>query len=250
MPSLLDFSEVIMYNFKGNKILKAEARESLLGNLTTSVLAVFLYMMVISVLAEMIANFSSGSVLLSLLLSVIVFFVVNTCAGMLRIGLSYIFLRLQFAKGAKVGDLFFAFRRSSDTAVTISAFLALLELFCMLPVMIALSVLSAQGRSAYSLLVLVLFAAGMAGTVFIRVRYAMCPYLFLDFPDVSAQKLIRGGAGLIRGHSLRLFRLYLSFLPLHLLGVLSLGIAGLWVSSYSHAAEAAFYRDLMAGTAN
>ena len=48
---------------------------------------------------------------------------------------------------------------------------------------------------------------------------------------------------MLDGHKGRLFKLYLSFLPLHILTVLSLGVAGLWVSCYSHAAEAAFYRD-------
>ncbi len=237
-----------MYIYKENRSLKAEARESLLGNLTTTVLAVLLYTFSTTMLAELIANLNSGSILLSLLLSVIVFFVVNTCANMLRIGLDYIFLRLQFHKGVKVGDMFCAFRRSSDTAVTISAFIAFLQLACMLPLITALSLLTPQGMAAYYPVLLALGAAGLAGNMFVRIRYAMCPFLFLDFPDISAGKLLRGSTKLMRGHFVRLFRLYLSFIPLHLLSILSLGIAGLWVSSYSHAAEAAFYKDLMAGT--
>ena len=46
---------------------------------------------------------------------------------------------------------------------------------------------------------------------------------------------------------MRLLKLYLSFIPLYFLGVLSFGIAGMWVISYSKAAVAAFYRDLMSG---
>lgn len=238
-----------MYTFKETKSLKAEARESLLGNLTTAVVSVLLYMLVTSTLSELIANFNSGSALLSLVLSIIVFFVVNTCANMLRIGLDYIFLRLQLRKGAKIGDLFFAFRRSSDTSVMISAFVALLELFCMLPVILTLSILSPEARTAYYPLIVFLLGAGYLGSVAVRIRYAMSMYLFLDYPDIPAGKLIKGGTRLIRGHLIRLFKLYLSFIPLYLLSVLSFGIAGLWVSSYTHAAEAAFYKDLMAGTA-
>ena len=70
----------------------------------------------------------------------------------------------------------------------------------------------------------------------------------LDFPDFSAEELIRGGTKLMKGHLRRLYFLYLSFLPMYLLTLLSFGIAGLWVSSYTHAAEAAFYKDLMANT--
>ena len=90
---------------------------------------------------------------------------------------------------------------------------------------------------------------GLIGTIAIRIRYAMCSYLFLDFSGFTAEELIRGGTKLIRGHLGRLFRLYLSFIPLYILSVLSFGVASLWVSSYTHAAEAAFYKDLMANTA-
>lgn len=233
-----------MATFKNSKMLKADARASLLGNLTTPVLSVLLYLFATSMLTEMVANWGSGSVLLSLILSVVVFFVVNTIANMLWIGLACIFLRLQLRKGALIGDLFYAFRNNSDTAVMFSAFLAMLELLCMLPSIFAVSILSPEGRSAYAVLLLVLFAAGLAGSFYVRLRYALCPFLFLDFPRLSAKALIRGGARMLNGHKGRLFKLYLSFLPVHILTVLSLGVAGLWVSSYSHAAEAAFYKDL------
>ena len=238
-----------MISFKDSRALRADARESLLGHLTTTVTALLLYMFSTSVLVEMVNGLDSGSVLLSLALSVMVFFVVNTCGYMLRIGLAYIFMRLAFRQGARLGDLFCAFRKNSNTAVTLSGFMALLELFCMLPLIFSLSVLSAQGRSAYSVLLAVLFAAGFAAAFYVRLRYAMLAYLHLDFPDLTPRQLIRGSAKLIRGHKMRLFKLYLSFLPLQLLTVLSLGIAGLWVSSYTQAATAAFYKDLMANRA-
>ena len=234
-----------MQVFKDSRSLKRDARESLLGNLTTAVLSIFLYMLAASVLAEMIAGFNLGSPILSLILSVIIYFVINTCGNMLRIGLSYVFLRLQYRKGARIGDLFTAFRANSDAAVIVSAFVAILELFCMLPLIILLSLLSLEGRQSYLLLIIVLFTAGYAASFAVHIRYSMVPYLFLDFPQLTPEELLRGSVKLISGHKMRLFRLCLSFLPLHLLTAISFGDAGLWVSSYFHAAEAAFYKDLM-----
>ena len=234
--------------FKTNRALKSDARESLLGHLTLTVFSILLYMFATSMLTEMIAGFNSKHVLLSLLLSVIVYFVVNTCANLLRIGLSYIFLRLQFHMGAKIGDLFCAFTFNSDTAVLISAFTAVLYLLCMLPFMIAAALHSSESTWRFTVLLLALFAAGWLGTFYVRLRYILAYYLILDFPEMKADELIRGSVKLLRGHALRLLKLYLSFLPLYLLSFLSLGVAGLWVSSYSHAAEAAFYKDLMANT--
>ena len=232
--------------FKSSKKLKAEARASLLGKLGVPVLSVSLYFLITSVLAELIAFSGTDSRLLALLLSVVVFFVVNVFSKMLRIGLSCIFLKLHLGERAVIGDLLSAFRGSSDTAVKLSVILTLPELLSMLPVLIAVSLITAWDRPVYTVLAIVLFLAGAAGSAFFRIVFALCPYLLLDFPSLSARALVRGGARMIRGHKIRLFRLYLSFLPQYVLTLLSLGIAGLWVMSYTEAAAAAFYRDLAA----
>lgn len=236
-----------MYTFKDNKFLKADARESLLGNLTIPVISMFLYTTTTVMLSDLISNFGSSSLLLSLILTVAVFLVVNTCSGMLRIGLSCMFLRLQFGGKAVMGDLLYAFRNNSNTAVIISAFLSVLELLCMLPAILFTAFIPEQSVPGNLFLYIILVAAGALGAIAIRIRYAICAYLFLDFPDYTAGELIRGGTKLMNGHLRRLYSLYLSFLPMYLLTLLSFGIAGLWVSSYTHAAEAAFYKDLMAG---
>lgn len=237
-----------MSAFKTNKYLKADARESLIGNLTTTVLSIFLYTLSTMILSERIASFSPESVLVSLLLSLFVFFIVNTCANMLRIGLSCIFLKLQFGQKASVGDLLYAFRNNSDAAVTISAFIAVQELFCILPYLLFMTLAPLQNSPAFAVVSPLLLIAGVLGTIAVRIRYAVCTYLFLDFPGYTAGELIRGCTRLMKGHLGRLFGLYFSFIPLYFLSFLSLGVAGLWVSSYSHAAEAAFYKDLMNNT--
>ena len=238
-----------MSTFKSNKYLKADARESLLGNLTTTVISVFVYTFATMMLSELVNGFNTRSVFAALLLSIVIFFVVNTCGNMLRIGLSCIFLKLQFRQKTGIGDLLYAFRSNSDTAVILSAFIAVLELLCMMPYILFLLFVSKESFPSFGIVSVVLLIAGFLGTLAVRIRYAMCTYLFLDFTGFSARELIRGGSRLLQGHLLRLFGLYLSFLPLYFLSVPSLGVAGLWVSSYTHAAEAAFYKDLMANTA-
>ncbi len=234
--------------FKDNKYLKADARESLLGNLSLTVLAVFLHTMSIVLLSEAINGINSNSRLLSLVLSVFIFIVVNTCANMLRIGLCCIFLKLQFRQTAKLGDMLYAFRNNSDTAVLISVFVAVLEFMCILPYLLFSALTSGQAFPGGRFIALFLLGAGLLANFAVRIRYAVCSYLFLDFPGFSGKELLRGGMKLMRGNFSRLIKLYLSFLPLFFLSFLSFGIAGLWVNCYTHAAEAAFYKDLMAKT--
>ena len=105
---------------------------------------------------------------------------------------------------------------------------------------------SALNRTVYVILLILFSLAAFFGVLSVRIRYAPHSYLLLDFPGLPAGTLLRGSARMMQGHRMRLFRLYLSFLPLYVLGVLSFGVARLWVNSYTHSAEAAFYRDLTA----
>ena len=50
---------------------------------------------------------------------------------------------------------------------------------------------------------------------------------------------------LMSGNKIRLFYIFLSFVPLLLLGLLSCGIALLWVSPYMNATLAEFYMSII-----
>jgi uncharacterized membrane protein len=50
----------------------------------------------------------------------------------------------------------------------------------------------------------------------------------------------------MNGNKFRLFKLYLSFIPLILLGIITFFIPLLWVNAYMEASQAAFYQDLIA----
>lgn len=75
--------------------------------------------------------------------------------------------------------------------------------------------------------------------------YAMVPYLLSEYPDMAAREAITYSKELMYGNRWRLFCLHFSFIGWSFLCVLTLGIGNLWLSPYRHAAEAAFYRDLI-----
>ena len=77
--------------------------------------------------------------------------------------------------------------------------------------------------------------------------FAMANYLLLDFPEMNSDRILRAARTMMRGNRMRLFRLYLRLLPLHLLGLFSLGIANVWASCCQYASVTAFYKDIMSG---
>lgn len=74
--------------------------------------------------------------------------------------------------------------------------------------------------------------------------YAMTPYILADDPDMTASEAISASKAMMEGNRWRLFCLELSFIGWSLLSALTLGIGHLWLNPYSHAARAAFYREI------
>lgn len=80
--------------------------------------------------------------------------------------------------------------------------------------------------------------------------YALTPYLLKDHPELKFNAAIEESMRLMSGNKMRLFLLDLSFIGWFLLGLITFGIAFLWVTPYWNTARAAFYEDLMSDLRN
>ena len=85
--------------------------------------------------------------------------------------------------------------------------------------------------------------------VLFALPYCLAVYVLLDRPDSSAREALRTSRGLTRGQRGRIFRLWLGFLPLCLLGIGSLGIGFLWIQPYFHTTMGEVYLELSGQTA-
>lgn len=75
-------------------------------------------------------------------------------------------------------------------------------------------------------------------------RYLLTGYIIAENPQIKVKDALRRSAELMKGNKWRAFCLNLSFIGWFLLGMLTFGIAMLWVSPYVSAAQASFYREL------
>lgn len=75
--------------------------------------------------------------------------------------------------------------------------------------------------------------------------YALTPYLLKNHPELKFNAAIEESMRLMSGNKMRLFLLDLSFIGWFLLGLITFGIAFLWITPYWNTARAAFYEDLM-----
>ncbi len=231
-----------------SKGLKARGRYSLLGHLGTAVGANILYLIISMLLSSMMSGMITGTGVWSICLSLLLSFIVSLFAGILEFGLCSIYTGLQYAQPVFARDLFRGFRETPDKIIRIQAVRSVVHILCTVPALV--SSFSRSGTLGRQLLVYyVLYFAGEILALILLLGLDMSFYLLLDYPDMSALRIMKTSYRLMKGNRLLLLYLYCSFLPLQLLSLLSLGVAGLWVIAYRYSVTAAFYRGLIASRA-
>lgn len=74
--------------------------------------------------------------------------------------------------------------------------------------------------------------------------YSMAMYILAENPEIGALEAINRSRVMMNGHKMELFVLQLSFIGWHLLGVITFGIAYVWVIPYISATTANFYNSI------
>lgn len=172
-------------------------------------------------------------------------FAVSVFTGLLTSGTAYFYLKIVAGQIATVNDIFCGFRMYTDKALSIQAWIALISLIGSLPEYIVLYRMpSGMDASVLTQYGLCMILSGVVSLV-LNLFYAPAFYLLHDFPQYSARELLAMSRKLMKGNKIRLFYIYLSYLPLLLLGVLSCGIALLWVFPYMNATLTEFYMDIV-----
>lgn len=223
--------------------LKARGRYALAGHLGTAFGSIVTYLLLSFLLIRMVANVFSGSDPLSFLLCELMTWLVLTFMGLLSYGLCRIFMGWQYGQKAAFQDLFAGFRENTNTILEIQAVLSGAEILALLPAGIAGAVLTGP----YSLpLTALLYVLGVFSALYLQLTFGLSYFILLDYPQGKPLQVLKASRKMMKGNRGVLFYLYLSFVPLFLLGVLSFFVGDVYVLSYFYSTEAAFYRSLVA----
>ncbi len=239
-----------MNRFKSSAELKASAREHLLGHYGT-IIATELIMLTltgsVSLAVSLLVDITT--VIGSIIFYAILFFV-SILMGLFTSGNCYLYLKLICGRPISVSDLFYGFQLAPDKAITMQAWISLLTYAASLPQIILTYKISAVGTHVEKIMPLLLpyslslIFSGVV-SVILGLLYAQAFYLLHDFPQYTAKELLKKSRRLMVHHKGRLFYLYVSFLPLMLLGLFSFGLALLWVIPYIAATQAEFFLNLI-----
>ena len=91
--------------------------------------------------------------------------------------------------------------------------------------------------------ILIFSTAGMlAGDIFVCLRYAFAPYVMCDDPEIKPTDALDRSAHLLDGYKNFMLSLVISFIGWFVLGIVTLGLASLWVRPYFESTIATSYR--------
>ncbi len=230
------------------KELKCRARESMKGNYSVPILATvgiamfaFLFTCITTALFGANGTFSMvlnqlSSLIFSLILSVF------------TAGIWYIYLNIGRKKPYSMNDIFYMFHQNPDRVIVVCFVLTLINMVCSTPVYMTQGLVTRIDTPEKLLQVFPVVMGSiflsMVLTLFVTLPFAFSYMLLIDNPEMSAGEALKGSVLLLKGNKMRLCRLYISFLGMGILVVLSGFAAYIWVQAYMQATMVQFYMEL------
>lgn len=164
--------------------------------------------------------------------------------GMVRAGLALYFLNLVCGGQYNSFQLFHGYQNDFKKTFCLSLIITVIQEICMLPY----QYVSYLQMFQKELLIIPMAGTYILGTLLFTLAIlgiSQVFYLLLDFPELSVKELLFKSNQLMKGQRIRYFCLQLRFVPMLLLGILSLGIGMIWVLPYVNTATTIFFLDLM-----
>lgn len=235
--------------------LKARARQSLTGHYLT-LCGAFITFGLLQYLISIPTTLMNFRPPLGMILYYAATLALNLFFAIFEVGFAYMFLSNACRQPINSGGLFHGFWNNPMRAVQLQLFPALLLLFFQILPQIYVTLffntqqgikwlVSTEAGARWLLYGIIVFALSEIPTLYIQILYSQIFYISLDFPEMSPRECLRQSRRMMKGNKLRYLYIWLSFLPLTFLGMLSCGIGLLYVLPYREQTFANFYLELM-----
>ena len=238
-----------MSNLSSAAQLKAIAKERSLDKYGT-LIAANVIIFAIQIIISGITTISSSGNLLIFVINQFISLIVSILLGLLVSGKAYLYMNLVYSQTISASDIFFGLKQHPEKAVAIQALFVIVDFLVSLPAALLLFFSGYNPSMNAYIAITVALIFGIAINIYVSLTYSQAFFLLHDFPDRSAKELLLTSRNLMNGNRLKLLYVNISFIPLYVLGVISLFIPLLWISVYRYATIAAFYQDLIAKAGN
>lgn len=170
--------------------------------------------------------------------------VIAVFLGVFQVGLALFYLNLICKRPTSIGNLFYGFQ-TFGKSFKISLVIVLVNMLLSLPAQFIYAIRDGYISNTYLPMALGILIVCVIIYIPLSLSVSQVYFLMLDFPGLSTSELLKRSFTVMKGHRFRLFLLQLSFFPLMLLGILSIGIGFLWLNPYMSSVYALFFLDIM-----
>lgn len=170
-------------------------------------------------------------------------FLIVLVSYVLTAGIAVIHLNLARRKEIALGMVLCGFKQHADRFILCGIFRMLAVILGMLPILIGYAIHRLFFKLNYILLGILLIISIII-TIYFLLNMFLVLYLVIDRPELSVWCCVKNSIQSMRTQKKRLFYIYLSFLSLLLLCLLSFGIGALWVQPYQEQTLVNFYLDV------
>lgn len=223
--------------------LQASARGHLEGNYKKSAGIIICYMLLCVFINFISPANTYAKSLVANIIALIISVLVEALPLLLKAGLYNFYIKVCCNTTFTTKDLFCGFTINGKRNFIYSLILLIAQNLFLIPTTLYVTALITSGQGSVETAFMIL-AVGIILNFILSIYVSQVFFLMFDFPDKSFIELIQLSAYLMRGHKLQYILIILGFLPLEILGCLSLGIGLIWVMPYKISTLACFYLDL------
>ena len=234
------------YKYKSltNREIRSYAREKLLGNMLLPGLVAFFFFCTRMFFELILSLGVLGKDAFSFFFYIALFLVINSIYGLFRYGIYNFFLGFITKKESRTSLTLAGFRQSTEVILAVSFMLSLISLLLQLPYLIYAFFYAPDTIFGLGVSFILLTISNIFGFL-INAYLSPIYFVICDYPGMRLPMVIVMTLTLMNKKSFfKFILLQLSFIPMYILGYISLGIGFLWIFPYEYTSYAYFYETL------
>lgn len=232
-------------NHEKSAELKRIARGKMIGNYGTAIGAYLIQTLISLVISLIVSSTVDTYTVSGMLIYIAVVIIVNLIMITLAVGELTIYLNIACGNKAKSSDVFKGVSLHPDKSIILGILVGIRIFIWVVPSIVALVIYYCTESIGAILAFGVLGIVGTIKAVYVECELSQCFYILLDFPDYSITEIMDVSKQMMKGHVGEYFYITCSFIPLSLLGLLSIGIGMLFIYPYIKMTMTEYYLDLI-----
>jgi len=228
-----------------NSVIKASARQQLLGKYPIVIFAYIISDFILSAISQLSNSTLDISRVSSIVIFVLFQFVLLLLSGIFLVGQNHLYLNIARKEAYSPRDIWYGFTHYADKILIIELIISFHILIRCLPFILLLALWLATGNMFACFFMILSGVISLIYTIAILLNYSQTLFLILEDPSATLAQLLEASTLLMHGNMLSYLKLIISFAGLYILSVLSFGLGFLWVTPYFHASRTNFYLSLL-----